>query len=427
MKKVTTVFLTIITLLVVNTIRASSAQIGGQINGYQCVTAENRWKTENDATATLPSGYTFESIIVKAGNENSGTDPCIEVYPNNTFPTCYQVIINGNTVTVTKIGSGSSCKDISHLEGTYGQSDPSATPTPTTEEDSPTPTNTQVPSPTNTPTPERETPTPTEEQENSPTPTPTDSEEEPSPTPTNTPTPEYEEESTPTPTQTPKPTNSPTPGPTNTPGPGPTNTPGPSPTNTPGPTNTPAPETSNPVVQGVTRTSTAQTLGADNNFNPIVLGLKRSFGGQILGTSTFPKTGAEDIEEAKLPSGNDRIENTTLSIPAIGVNQPVYQGGKLGDMLIVGDKEILKAADYPNVYYGHNTQDTLGSIEYLSYGDNIIVQEQGSVSMYMVTYKQYINGTAQMDQYVKDNKLTLVSCSLQNQDIRVIITAEEIN
>ncbi|QQS44062.1 sortase [Candidatus Roizmanbacteria bacterium] len=331
--------------------------------------------------------------------------------------------INGNTVTVIKIGDGPACQDISHLEGTYGLSGPSATPTPThTPTDTPipsnTPTNTPEPSPTYTPTPIRETPTPT----------PTKDEEEgPSPTPTNTPTPEEEEGNTPTPTKTPAPTNTPTQGPTNTPGPGPTNTPGPSPTNTPGPTNTPAPETSNPVVQGVTRTSTAQILSAEDNFNPIVLGLKRSFGGQVLGASTFPKTGAEDSVEEKLPSGNVEIENTTLTIPAIGVNRPVYQGGKLGDMLVVGDKEILKAEDFQNVYYGHNTPETLGAISYLSYGDSIIVQEKGSVSVYKVTYKQYINGYAEMDRYVNDNKLTLISCALQNQDIRVIITAEKVN
>lgn len=130
-----------------NIAHAANVKIGG--NGYQCEGAStNRWKTENESVATLPSGYTFSKIVVKAGQG------CIEVSPTNTASTCYSVNISGTTVTVTKIGTGSSCKDISHLEGTYSQSTPTATPTPTND---PTPTPTEDPTPTPT---ESVTPTP---------------------------------------------------------------------------------------------------------------------------------------------------------------------------------------------------------------------------------------------------------------------------
>lgn len=137
-----------LSLVVLQTSVFASTQVGGQLNGYSCDgNKTNPWKTTNNGenSVTLPSGYTITSIDVKAGNG------CIPVYPTNSASTCYSVVTNGNTATVTKIGSGSNCKDISHLEGTYSiQSAPTATPTPTMQ---PTATPTNTPSCTPTPTP----------------------------------------------------------------------------------------------------------------------------------------------------------------------------------------------------------------------------------------------------------------------------------
>jgi len=168
-----------------NTVHADSElKIGG--NGYQCNEAEpNRWKTENTSSADLGSGYTIESVTVKASTG------CINVYPTNTEPTCYNAVVNGGSVTVTKIGDGRSCKDISHLEGTYVAVTSTNTPT-QTPTNTPTPTKTSTPTPTDTPT-VTSTPTPTGFNTNTgcvsncttPTPTPTIGVTE-TPTPTTT-------------------------------------------------------------------------------------------------------------------------------------------------------------------------------------------------------------------------------------------------
>jgi hypothetical protein len=133
-----------------STYAADEFKLGG--NGYSCEgNSTNRWKTETTNTATLPSGYTFDKVVVKAGQD------CIEVYPTNTANTCYSININGQTVTVTKIGSGSSCQNISHLEGTWGSPDriPGENEDPT-----PTPTPEVTPTVTPTTTPEGTTSTP---------------------------------------------------------------------------------------------------------------------------------------------------------------------------------------------------------------------------------------------------------------------------
>ena len=134
--------------LITTLVFADAAQIGGEENGYSCVGEEdNRWKIEDGNSATLPVGYTFESVVVKAGQN------CVPVYPTNTDPTCYSVAIVGQTVTVTdtEIENGSSCKDVSHLEGTY-LLDPGSSPSP-----SPSPSVSPLPSPSSSPEPSPET------------------------------------------------------------------------------------------------------------------------------------------------------------------------------------------------------------------------------------------------------------------------------
>lgn len=158
----TILFLSLSTIFV-TTVYAASAQLGGQANGYSCYADDaNRWKVENGNTATLPEGYSFAKISVKAGNG------CVSVYPVNDVPTCYQVNVSGTTVTVTKIGDGPDCKDISHLEGTFS-TDTSASPSPSgsvspspSASPSPTPTPTSTPATSATPSPES-TPTPGED------------------------------------------------------------------------------------------------------------------------------------------------------------------------------------------------------------------------------------------------------------------------
>lgn len=161
----------------------ASTQVGGQLNGYQCDGSKtNPWKTTNEgeSTVTLPLGDVIATIDVKAGNN------CVPVYPSNSASTCYSVSVNGNTATITKIGSGPSCKDISHLEGTYSVA-PTATPTPTSAP-SATPTPTTAPSATPTPT-GAVTPTVTPTDTVTPTVTPTDTTTPTPADPTATPTP----------------------------------------------------------------------------------------------------------------------------------------------------------------------------------------------------------------------------------------------
>ena len=147
-------------------------------------------------TATVPPGEILTDACVKAGSRTISLAD---------FDDCYALSVDNDEVTVTKIGSGRNCQDISYV--TFYTAVPTPTPT-ATPTDTPTPTPTSTP--TNTPT-TTATPTPTN--------TPTNTPVLPTPTPTNTPT------NTPVP---------PTPTPTNTP----TNTPVPP---TPTPTPTPAP------------------------------------------------------------------------------------------------------------------------------------------------------------------------------------------
>ena len=151
-------------------------------------------------TATVPQGEVLTNACVKAG---SRTIPLAD------FDGCYSLSVNNDEVTVTKIGSGRNCQDISYVTFYTARPTPTPTATPTN-----TPTPTVTATPTNTPT---DTPTPT------PTNTPTNTPVQPTATPTNTPT-NTPVQPTPTPTNTP----------TNTPVP-----PTPTPTNTP--TNTPVP------------------------------------------------------------------------------------------------------------------------------------------------------------------------------------------
>jgi hypothetical protein len=162
-------------------------------------------------TATVPQGEVLTNACVKAGSR---------MIAQADFGGCYVLSVENSDVTVTKVGSGRNCQDISYVTFYTAVPTPTATATPT---DTPTPTATATP--TGTPT---DTPTPT------PTNTPVLPTGTPTNTPTNTPVP-------PTPTPTATPTNTPV-LPTGTPTTTPTNTPvPPTPTPTATPTNTPPP------------------------------------------------------------------------------------------------------------------------------------------------------------------------------------------
>jgi hypothetical protein len=168
-------------------------------------------------TATVPQGEVLTNACVKAGSR---------MIAQADFGDCYALSVDNGEVTVTKVGSGRNCQDISYV--TFYTAVPTPTPT-ATPTDTPTPTATTTPTGTPTDTP---TPTPTGTPTDTPTPTTTAT---PTSTPTNTPTPTPTNTPTGTPTNTPVlPTGTPTTTPTNTPVP-PTPTPTATPTATPPP------------------------------------------------------------------------------------------------------------------------------------------------------------------------------------------------
>jgi hypothetical protein len=60
---------------------------------------------------TAPAGQVITTVAIKAGV------PCITFTEDGSVPGCYTVVgIGTNSVTVTRIGSGPSCKEISHVE-----------------------------------------------------------------------------------------------------------------------------------------------------------------------------------------------------------------------------------------------------------------------------------------------------------------------
>lgn len=123
-------------------------------------------------TIVADSGHIITSVTVKAGSEQSSDSTCTTYTADGTY-SCYAVSgLGTGSVTVTKVGSGSECKDISHLEAI--QELPTTTPT-----DPPTPTETPTEVPTEDPTE-----VPTENPFETPTVTITED-----PTPEGTPTP----------------------------------------------------------------------------------------------------------------------------------------------------------------------------------------------------------------------------------------------
>lgn len=191
----------IITILTITIFVVAGGNVIADSHHEQCsnaqVTSINP-QDQNNASYTASQGQIITGVCVKAGSDNQGFGHFGPFNQNGLYQdNCYQISgLGTSTVTVVRIGSGPTCKGISHLDVYTG-----TTPTPT-----PTPEITPTPTP-----PTRPTPTPTPEISPSPTPNMI-----PTPTPEVTPTPEI----TPTPTPETTPTPNTTPGPTPTPTPG---------------------------------------------------------------------------------------------------------------------------------------------------------------------------------------------------------------
>ena len=220
---ITNIFLLITAIVLVSTASRQPVVADGGPND-ECEDAQATSITTGNGSersySTGDANVVVSGVCIKSGSGMFG-DSHSESLDNGLYEAgCYEVAgVGTSTVTVKKLLSGSSCKDISHLD-VYTRV--------VEQELTPTPTDVEQPTPTPTDVEQEPTPTPTDvEQEPTPTPTPTDIEREPTPTvidknvtptPTNTPTPTATPTNTPTPTPTGSvlaaeatPTNTPTP------------------------------------------------------------------------------------------------------------------------------------------------------------------------------------------------------------------------
>ncbi len=172
-------------------------------------------------------------------------------------------------------------------------------------------------------------------------------------------------------------------------------------------------------------TGSLKILGATSNYNPLVDGIKNSYGGEILGTSTELMHTAEIVySQEKLPSGNIIDENMTISIPKIGLNQPIYHPQKIGDDLTVGHHEVLQTnIDKSSVYYGHNGYDVFGLLYKVKIGDVITLTNSNIDSKYLVTSTQFVHKSQVEVLKSQDNQIVLVTCSFTQPDYRIIVKA----
>jgi hypothetical protein len=99
------------------------AQGAGNCLGGDATKVENPGDTE---TLTAPAGQVITTVAIKAGNA------CIEFTADGTVG-CYTVEgIGTPSVTVTRSGSGPTCKEISHIEFITSTGPPPPTTTTTT-------------------------------------------------------------------------------------------------------------------------------------------------------------------------------------------------------------------------------------------------------------------------------------------------------
>ena len=126
----------------------------------------------------------------------------------------------------------------------------------------------------------------------------------------------------------------------------------------------------------------------------------------------------------KLPSGNTLLEGRSISIPAIGVNQPLYQPQIIADQLAVGQHEVLNTTvNGSNVFYGHNGYDVFGSLYKVVKGDQVIVVGGNQKSVYTVTSTDFVP-KSDVDILKTDvNQIVLVTCSFTQPDYRIVVKA----
>jgi LPXTG-site transpeptidase (sortase) family protein len=184
-------------------------------------------------------------------------------------------------------------------------------------------------------------------------------------------------------------------------------------------------ERSNEVcLQSISSARLSSVLGSFDNFNPLIEGIKKSFGGEVLGASTELAGTAENTPtKDKLPTNNVLDQDHFISIPAIGVNQPVYLAQLIGGRLIVGQHEVLYSRQ-SNLYYGHNGFDVFGPIYKLKNDDQISVTKNGQTQNYKVTQIIFAKDT-DIDAVKTNNAsdIVLMTCSVAFPDHRIIVKA----
>ena len=209
-----------------------------------------------------------------------------------------------------------------------------------------------------------------------------------------------------------------------------TNTPVPAATNTPAPAATSTPEAyvgggeDNPVTSGIVRTS--DVLGSEINYNPLIEGIKETFNGQVLSTSTLANTASVDFTSTKNPTNNKLIEDSYLLIPAINLNQPVYQGVTIGNDYLVGQQEVLKTnIDDITLFYAHNANDVFGQLFQLKNGDNVTFIDGDHLQTLSVVDKFYVSADTSLDTlFLNGSKTLLMTCSFANPNNRIIVVLQ---
>lgn len=168
-----------------------------------------------------------------------------------------------------------------------------------------------------------------------------------------------------------------------------------------------------------------RVLGASDNYNPLVDGIKESYGGEILGDSTELMGTAEVVySNNKLPSGNTLLEGQSISIPAIGLNQPLYQPQLIASQLAVGQHEVLNTTvDGSDVYYGHNGYDVFGSLYQAVKGNQILVTKNNQKLVYTITSTEFVKKDNTAVLQTSADQIVLVTCSFTQPDYRIVVKA----
>ncbi|MCR4306136.1 MAG: hypothetical protein NUV73_03575 [Candidatus Daviesbacteria bacterium] len=173
----------------------------GENSPVECTNAEGSAQgNDNILSVTAPAGEIVDGVCIKSGSNMFGETGHSGVLGNGTFEDgCYSISGVGTaTATVTRVGSGSDCQELSHIDGIFG--------TPITPVSSPSPSPSASPSPSTSPSPSPSA---------SPSPSPSAS-PSPSVSPSPSPTPSPSPSASPSPTPTPTPAASPSPSPTTT-------------------------------------------------------------------------------------------------------------------------------------------------------------------------------------------------------------------